>query len=51
MRDVFISYRRKGADKDALLLQMVLEQRGYSVFYDIDSMEHGLFNEQILNMS
>ena len=48
MNEVFISYRRKGADKDALLLKMALEQRGYTVFYDLESISKGYFNEQIL---
>lgn len=49
--EVFISYRRKGGDSLGLLISDRLsEQYGYNVFYDVETMRAGNFNEQIYNV-
>ena len=45
--DVFISYRRDGGAQYARILQLMLSQRGYSVFLDYDELRDGNFNEKI----
>ncbi len=45
--DVFISYRRETGADDARLLQQALKARGYSVFFDYDSLRDGKFDEKI----
>jgi len=45
--DVFISYRRDGGQSLGLLLYFRLTNDGYRVFYDVESMRSGKFNEQI----
>ena len=45
--DIFISYRRKGGEIMARLLYVMLEERGYSVFYDRESLRTGRFDESI----
>lgn len=45
---VFISYRRDGGDAMAYLLWDRLLARGYSIFFDIDSLSSGRFDEKIL---
>ena len=45
--DVFISYRREGGWPVGQLLYSRLSLDGYHVFYDIESMRSGKFNEQI----
>ena len=44
---IFISYRRDGGDHFAARLSDKLSVAGYKVFFDIESMRAGLFNEQI----
>ena len=46
--DVFISYRRDGGDALSQLLYTRLTLDGYRVFYDVETMGSGKFNEQIL---
>lgn len=46
---VFISYRREGGDTMAYLLWDRLLSHGYRVFYDIDSLNSGRFDEKILS--
>ncbi len=46
--DVFISYRRDGGDALSRLLYNELTRDGYRVFYDVETMRSGKFNEQIL---
>ena len=46
--DVFISYRREGGDTLSQLLYTRLSMDGYRVFYDVEVMGPGKFNEQIL---
>lgn len=45
--DVFISYRREGGWPVGQLLYSRLSLDGYHVFYDIESMRSGKFNDQI----
>ena len=45
---VFISYRRDGGEGFAQMFYMLLSQRGYQVFYDLESLGVGVFNEKIL---
>lgn len=44
---IFISYRRDGAEFLAGRVNDQLVDKGYAVFYDIESMRSGPFNEQI----
>ena len=41
---VFISYRRVGGDVTAKLICEALKNRGYTVFYDFDSLHGGHFD-------
>ena len=45
--DIFVSYRRDGGDATAILISERLSKRGYKVFFDLESMRSGDFNEQI----
>lgn len=45
---IFISYRRRGGNHLARLIETVLKSLGYEVFFDVESMHAGKFNEQIL---
>ena len=45
--DVFISYRRETGRDTARTLQQALKARGYSVFFDYDSLRDGEFNRAI----
>ncbi len=45
--DIFISYRRDGGEIMARLLYFMLTRRGYTVFYDREAMESGLFDKNI----
>ena len=45
--DVFISYRRDGGAETAKHLRDVLTERGYSVFFDTDSLRSGNFNSAL----
>ena len=42
--DVFISYRRVGGFETARILYDHLCDRGYSVFFDIETLRNGRFN-------
>ena len=46
---LFISYRRDGGDALAFLLYDRLTQKGYSVFYDIESLHAGKFDQRIFS--
>ena len=46
--DIFISYRRT-AFEAANLLSTHLKSMGYSVFFDLEEMNQGKFNEQIID--
>jgi len=45
---IFISYRRDGGDVTAKLICENLKNRGYTVFYDYDSLSGGYFDSRIL---
>lgn len=45
--DVFISYRRSGGFESANLIAEKLRGMGYSVFFDVESLRSGKFNEQL----
>ncbi len=44
---VFLSYRRDGGEAMAQLLHNSLVERGYKVFYDIESLKSGPFNTKL----
>lgn len=45
---IFISYRRDGGESLAALLHDRLERIGFTVFYDVESLRSGNFNEALL---
>ena len=47
---IFISYRRSGGEAMAYLLNEKLTTLGYSVFYDIESLTYGKFNQKLLEV-
>jgi len=47
--DVFISYRREGGDMTAMYFFQALKERGYNVFYDLEVLRAGKFNEALLS--
>ena len=47
--DIFISYRRDGGDMSAMHIYEALKDRGYDVFYDIEMLRSGKFNEALLD--
>lgn len=47
MKQIFISYRRRGGDAAAYLLYEKLTNLGYKVFYDIESLHNGRFDSKI----
>ena len=46
-KNVFISYRRDGGEHTARMLHDKLTQLGYRVFYDIESMQSGNFDDRL----
>jgi len=44
---IFISYRRDGGDVIARLICESLKYEGYTVFYDYDSIQNGVFSDRI----
>jgi len=48
--DIFISYRREGGETMAILLHDRLKAKGYNVFLDVESLNSGKFNEQLLTV-
>ena len=48
-KDIFISYRRKGAEHLALLMYHQLRQDGYTVFLDVETLHNGKYNEALLS--
>ena len=44
---VFLSYRRKTGEEYARMLQLALENRGYTVFFDHDALQDGNYKEMI----
>ena len=47
--DIFISYRRSSYDT-ANLIATRLKAAGYSVFFDMETLRSGKFNEQLYNV-
>ncbi len=47
---VFISYRREGGEDFARSVYQELEKRGYKVFFDVESLRSGKFNEKLLSV-
>lgn len=45
--DVFISYRRDGGFETACLISEKLKAKGFRVFFDVESMRSGNFNDQL----
>ena len=45
--DIFISYRREGGLETAKHLRDSLVEKGYSVFFDMESLRAGPFNEEL----
>ncbi|MCL2018497.1 MAG: leucine-rich repeat domain-containing protein [Oscillospiraceae bacterium] len=50
MYDIFISYRRDGGESMAVLLHDRLTAKGFKVFVDVESLNSGNFNTQLLNV-
>mgnify|MGYP002513596223 CR=1 FL=1 len=46
---IFISYRRSGGDTTAKLICETLKNRGFTVFYDFDTLKGGFFDARILS--
>ena len=47
---IFISYRRNGGEALAYLINEKLSSLGYKVFYDIESLSAGKFNQRLLEV-
>ena len=45
---IFISYRRDGGDTTAKLICETLKNRGYTVFFDYDSLKGGVFDSRLI---
>lgn len=45
--DIFISYRRDGGEYTAKILRDQLEEKGYRVFFDVESLRSGDFNTRL----
>ena len=48
--DVFISYRRVGGDSTARILCERLRDAGYKVFYDVETLRSGDFNQKLYDV-
>ncbi len=48
--DVFISYRRDGGEYTARIIRDKLTELGYNVFFDVESLRSGDFNEELYNV-
>ncbi len=47
--DIFISYRRSGGSPTALHLYYLLNEDGYTVSFDVDTLREGKFAPELLN--
>lgn len=47
--DVFVSYRRSNGSQLASLLKVLLQMRGFSTFIDIERLEAGKFDCNLIN--
>jgi hypothetical protein len=48
--DVFISYRRDGGADTARIIQERLTDKGYKVFFDVETLRSGDFNKDLYNV-
>lgn len=48
--DIFISYRRDGGQETARILRDTLTERGYNVFFDVESLRSGVFNTKLYSV-
>ena len=48
--DVFISYRRNGGEHTAKIIKDRLEDLGYKVFFDVQSLRSGNFNKKLYSV-
>lgn len=48
--DIFISYRRDGGEYTARILRDKLEELGYKVFFDVESLRSGDFNTKLYSV-
>lgn len=48
--DIFISYRRDGGEYTAKILRDRLEELGYKVFFDVESLRSGDFNTKLYSV-
>lgn len=48
--DIFISYRRDGGEYTAKILRDRLEELGYKVFFDVESLRSGDFNTRLYSV-
>ena len=48
--DIFVSYRRDGGYETALPIVEKLRSAGYRIFFDLESMNAGKFNEQLIDV-
>lgn len=48
--DIFISYRRVGGEYTAKILRDRLEELGYKVFFDVESLRSGDFNTKLYSV-
>lgn len=48
--NIFISYRRDGGEVTARILRDSLVERGYNVFFDVESLRSGSFNTKIYSV-
>lgn len=48
--DVFISYRRMGGEYTAKIIKDELTNRGYNVFFDVESLRSGNFNTKLYSV-
>lgn len=48
--DVFISYRRDGGEYTAKILRDRLDELGYAVFFDVESLRSGDFNTRLYSV-
>lgn len=48
--DIFISYRRNGGEYTAKILRDRLEDQGYQVFFDVESLRSGYFNTKLYSV-
>ena len=48
--DVFISYRREGGEYTAKMIRDKLKEKGYRVFFDVESLRSGEFNTKLYSV-